>query len=91
MALGGISLSATSMFRMWTRWISEQPQLPPGQPPLISTFMAGLFISAATSRLTANNSILLILAEMLLMMVGGLAPIALIIALVRAHRSRSAG
>jgi len=90
LALGGIALSAVSMFRMWTRWIHEPPQLPPGQPPLFTIFMTGLFISFDAPNPALGSNILAQLA-LFLMMINGASPLFLIIALMRAHRSRPVG
>jgi hypothetical protein len=90
LALGGIALSAVSMFRMWTRWIHELPQPPPGQPPLFTIFMTGLFISLAAPNPALGPNILAQVA-LFLMMINGASPFILIIALMRAHRSRSVG
>ncbi len=90
LALGGIALSAVSMFRMWTRWIHEPPQLPPGQPPLFAMFMSGLFLSLDASNPALGPNILT-QVDLFLVMINGFAPFALMIALVRAHRSREVG
>ena len=90
LALGGMALSAVSLVRMWTRWIHEPPQLPPGQPPLFAMFMTGALISfdAPIPALGPNT---LTQVDLLLMLINGASPFILIIVLMRVHRSRPVG